>query len=137
MVRNIINNWAPKCALPGCNERSGYHKAGLSSKGTPIAKWKMFCSAHRESRKFEIDQWKMSQGCANIDAHYGFVCTASILYSEQLDINHIDSDRHNNNPENLECLCRNCHAVVTTQNQHYLNRYSNEVKLDPAHWEIV
>jgi len=133
--RNVINNHSPTCALPGCGNRVGYHNAGTSLKGSPIAKWKMFCSAHRNSRKHEVDNWKMAQKCANIDAHHGFVCTATILFPEQLDINHIDGDRHNNNPKNLECLCRNCHVSVTKQNGHHLTRYVNEVKLNPEHWE--
>jgi hypothetical protein len=131
MTRNIVNNWATQCALPGCTNKTGYHKAGLTAKGTPTAKWKMFCTAHRTKLKKEVDQWKLKQGCSNTDAHYGFVCTATILYPEQLDVNHIDGDRHNNDPKNLECLCRNCHAAVTVQSGHHLTKYVNEVELNP------
>ena len=28
-------------------------------------------------------------------------------------------------PKNLECLCKNCHARVTIENEHHLNRYEN------------
>jgi hypothetical protein len=131
MIRNVVNNYKPECALPGCSTRVSYHNAkGLS------AKWKMFCTAHRTTRKFEVDNWKLKQGCSNVDAHHGFVCTATIFGAEQLDVNHIDGDRYNSNSNNLEVLCRNCHASVTVNNGHHLNRYSNEVPLDPSNWEI-
>ena len=135
MIRSVINNYAPQCAMPGCTNKSSYHNAGKKINGTLVAKWKMFCSAHRNARKFEVDQWKMSQGCSNTDAHHGFKCTAIIFYPEQLDINHIDGNRHNADPKNLECICRNCHSAVTRQNGHHLTRYVNEVKLNPEHWE--
>jgi hypothetical protein len=31
----------------------------------------------------------------------------------QLDVNHIDANHKNNDPENLETLCANCHRLVT------------------------
>ena len=129
--RSVINNYSPMCALPGCTNRASYHNAGKKLNGSLTAKWKMFCTPHRSTRKHEVDNWKMKQKCSNIDAHHGFVCTATILYPEQLDVNHIDGDRHNNDPKNLECLCRNCHVSVTKQNGHHLTRYVNEVKLNP------
>lgn len=34
----------------------------------------------------------------------------------QLDVDHIDGDRSNNAPENLQTLCANCHRLKTKQN---------------------
>jgi 5-methylcytosine-specific restriction endonuclease McrA len=59
-----------------------------------------------------------------------------VLCSAQLDINHIDGNRHNADPSNLEVLCRNCHAIVTVEHEHHKNRYINEVSLNEALWEI-
>jgi hypothetical protein len=85
----------------------------------------MFCEYHRTTGKAAVDKWKMDSKCSNTDAHHGFKCTATITHSSQIDINHIDGDRHNNDPKNLECLCKNCHARVTIENEHHLNRYEN------------
>ena len=34
----------------------------------------------------------------------------------QLDVDHIDGDRSNNDPLNLQTLCANCHRLKTKQN---------------------
>lgn len=34
-------------------------------------------------------------------------------HSSQLDVDHIDGDRYNNNPSNLQTLCANCHRLKT------------------------
>ena len=41
--------------------------------------------------------------------HCGFVP----VHSCQLDVDHIDGDRSNNHPENLQTLCANCHRLKT------------------------
>lgn len=117
--------WAPKCALPGCNAHVGYHK----KKGNSY-KWKMFCDAHRSWLSAEVSNWKLSQGCSNVDAHHGFKCTSHIMSAGQLDVNHIDGDRHNQDESNLEILCKVCHQHVTIANGHHKNRYVNEMSLD-------
>lgn len=48
-------------------------------------------------------------------------CTASDLISNQLDVDHIDGDKTNNDPSNLVTLCKNCHALKTFQNRDFLN----------------
>lgn len=133
MTKNL---WAPKCALPDCTNRVGYHKKYNRAGQSPGYRWKMFCNFHRGAGKVVVDSWKLKQGCANTDAHHGFKCTSHITGPEQLDINHIDGDRHNNNSENLECLCGVCHSRVTIDNGHYLNRYSNQVELNPDLFEV-
>jgi predicted HNH restriction endonuclease len=35
------------------------------------------------------------------------------LHISQLDIHHVDSNRLNNNPDNLQTLCANCHRLIT------------------------
>lgn len=42
----------------------------------------------------------------------------------QMDIDHIDGDRTNNNPENKQLLCANCHRLKTQVNRDcYSKRY--------------
>jgi 5-methylcytosine-specific restriction endonuclease McrA len=126
--------WAPKCAMPGCCNLVAYHK----KKGTNF-KWKMFCEPHRDPAqlKGEADRWKLSQGCSNTDAHHGFKCTSHITDASQLDINHIDGDRRNQEPDNLEILCKVCHQRVTVDNYHHTTRYTNRVVLNPRLFEVL
>ena len=120
--------WAPKCALPECINLVSYHK-----KQGNCYKWKMFCDPHRDikQRKAKVDIWKLKQGCSNIDAHHGFKCTSHITDASQLDVNHIDGDRQNQDKDNLEILCKVCHQRVTVDNQHHTTRYTNQVPLNP------
>jgi len=134
----MTNLWAPKCALPDCIERVSYHKKyDRTGQQAPGYKWKMFCEYHRGKGKTAIDNWKINQGCSNTDAHHGFKCTSHITKPGQLDVNHIDGDRHNNNPANLEVLCRVCHQRVTTDNGHHLTRYANATHLPPELFEVT
>jgi 5-methylcytosine-specific restriction endonuclease McrA len=133
----MTNLWAPKCALPDCINRVSYHdKYNRSGQQAPGYKWKMFCTHHRGKGKTVVEDWKIKQGCSNTDAHHGFKCTSHITKPGQLDVNHIDGDRHNNDPTNLELLCRVCHQRVTTDNGHHLTRYTNSTHLPPELFEV-
>ena len=126
MAKSIINNYSIKCALPVCIHKTGYHKAYTKKDGTPAARWKMFCNYHRTGTgKAAVENWKMEKGCENSDGRYGYVCTSSITNAAQIDINHKDGNRQNQDPKNLERLCKVCHTKVTQDEKHYLNRYTN------------
>lgn len=47
-------------------------------------------------------------------------------HSCQLDVDHIDGNRNNNNPSNLKTLCANCHRIKTYENKDYVNKYDVE-----------
>lgn len=54
--------------------------------------------------------------CENIDGRLGFVCTTTILdeaQGAQLDVDHRDGNKKNNNDENLQTLCASCHRYKT------------------------
>lgn len=53
--------------------------------------------------------------CENVDGRLGFVCTTTIIWSGQLDVDHIDENPSNNTPNNLQTLCKCCHAVKSNQ----------------------
>jgi hypothetical protein len=129
--------WAPYCVFPDCNVKVGYHNRYLKEDQTPGFKWKGACEPHRTNKKIEMDKWKILQGCANVDGRYGNPCTATITGPEQIDVHHKDANRHNNNQENLECLCRNCHGMVTKQEGHSKNSYNNTIVLNTNLFEVV
>jgi 5-methylcytosine-specific restriction endonuclease McrA len=54
--------------------------------------------------------------CENLE------CTATIVDKCQLDVHHIDGDHLNNDIENLQTLCSNCHRLVTKLNMEYVNK---------------
>jgi len=135
-MSSIAKLWAPKCVMDVCNNRVSYHKKyeKLGDTG-PGFKWKSACDYHRGAGKPMFDAWKLSRGCENTDAHHGFICTSTITEPGQIDINHIDGDKRNTEPDNIECLCRVCHARVTVDNGHQHNRYNNQVFLPPELFE--
>jgi 5-methylcytosine-specific restriction endonuclease McrA len=51
--------------------------------------------------------------CENVDGRLGHKCTATIVWNGQLQVDHIDGNHSNNNPENLQTLCANCHSLKT------------------------
>ena len=52
--------------------------------------------------------------CENIDGRLGFVCTTTIIDEEwQLDADHIDGNPSNNTGDNIQTLCKCCHAIKT------------------------
>ena len=57
-------------------------------------------------KKFKKSYCENSDGRANI----GYNCTATIVSPAQLQVDHIDGNRYNNNPNNYMTLCANCHA---------------------------
>jgi hypothetical protein len=133
----IYKTWAHKCAYPTCNSLVSYHNKGSGSGSGPFFKFKTFCNHHRKGAgKAAVDNWKITAGCRNaIHQHHGIKCTSHITTASGLDINHIDGDRRNSDPDNIEVLCKMCHQHVTISNGHHRTRYTNQVRLDPALFE--
>ena len=48
--------------------------------------------------------------CENIDGRLGYTCTTTIVHDVQLDTDHKDGNHLNNDPENLQTLCKCCHS---------------------------
>ena len=105
-----------KCSMPSCWNTVGQHS-------TQRNKNKQVCERHRNARKSEVDKWKLQQGCANRDSHYGFPCVCTTIFEPStLDINHIDGNNDNRDPANIEVLCAMCHRTATIRQKHHLNQ---------------
>lgn len=44
------------------------------------------------------------------------------IHSCQLDVDHVDGNRKNNDPSNLRTLCANCHRLKTFMNKDYMKK---------------
>lgn len=76
------------------------HKEGFDS----ATEW---LNSKHPYRKYREDY------CENIDGRLGYKCTTTIIWDGMLDVDHIDEDPSNNKPENLQTLCKCCHAYKT------------------------
>ena len=86
----------------------GYHHTLLTatSKGMTATEWTNSWHPYRQHRK---------DYCENIDSRLGYKCTTTIVWDGMLDTDHIDGDPTNNRPENLQTLCKCCHAYKTNK----------------------
>jgi hypothetical protein len=73
------------------------HKAGFSN----YSEYLNYTHPYRQYRE---------NYCENIDSRLGYICTTTIVWEGQLDVDHIDEDPTNNDPKNLQTLCKCCHA---------------------------
>jgi len=112
----IIDN-REKCVVIGCN-KVGQHMGQYRKDGSVIRR--ATCDMHHGLR-YNIGGWEYKQYrkdyCENKDGRLGFECTATIIMQLMLDVDHIDGNPENNSQENLQTLCKNCHAYKTWVNQ--------------------
>lgn len=58
--------------------------------------------------------------CENQDGRLGYVCTSTIVWDGQLDVDHKNGNPSDNEEENLQTLCKCCHAYKTNVKGDYL-----------------
>lgn len=130
----------PRCQHPGCNN-PGQHTGNYRVDGTPM--FRKTCTDHhfkpiveRYGVKNMVAVLAKKAGyasttayinskhpylkyrktyCENIDGRLGFVCTTTIIWDGMLDVDHKDENPYNNDPENLQTLCKCCHAYKSNQ----------------------
>lgn len=61
---------------------------------------------------------------------YCEACGFKALHPAQLHVDHIDGSKKNNNIENLQTLCANCHAYKTAMNQDWMSSTFNQSSAD-------
>lgn len=104
----------PVCIIQGCGSYANNKGNGFFGK---------LCTKHHQERyKMGINKYKQYRKdyCENVDGRLGFVCTTNIVWNGMLDTDHIDGHSDNNDPSNLQTLCKCCHAYKTRQNKDYL-----------------
>jgi len=109
---------APTCVILGCGKPQS--SKGKDKNGAPI--YRNFCAGHHKVRT-KLKGHKKDY-CENRDGSVlGFPCTATIVDSCQLQIDHVDGDRYNNDPNNHQTLCANCHSVKTKREKNHATKY--------------
>jgi len=125
----------PVCINHGCYEPVTYsHK---DANGNP--RWRIHCS-HCQAASY--GRWPHRPGvtpfkqgiCANHDGHLGFSCITRLADAPEwakglTEIDHIDGDYANNDPENLKELCVMCHKLKGQSNGDYDNTKRNALKV--------
>lgn len=112
-----------KCSVEGCNN-IGEHTGRKRKDGTIIRRDK--CSMHHKI-EYSMNGWDYKvfrkDYCENIDGRLGFHCTSKILYPKwQLDADHVNGNPSDNRSENIQTLCKCCHAAKTKLNKDYLSK---------------
>lgn len=135
----------PVCINHGCNSEVTYsHK---DSQGNP--RWRIHCG-HCQSASY--GRWPHRPGvrpyktgrCANHDGHLGFECISSLHQAPSwakglTEVDHIDGDYTNNDPENLRELCVICHKLKGQINGDFDNtrkRSKLEVQVSKKHTNL-
>lgn len=59
--------------------------------------------------------------CENQDGRLGFTCTTNVVWDGMLDVDHIDGNPQHNEKENLQTLCKCCHAYKGYEAKDYLS----------------
>lgn len=118
-----------KCSVEGC-ENLGQHTGNYRIDGTIIRRDK--CHKHH-SMEYGINGWEYKifrkDYCENIDGRLGYFCTTTIINPElQLDCDHINGDHSDNREENIQTLCKCCHAIKTHMYRDYLPKKKKKKK---------
>ena len=100
------------CKVPGCTDR-GQH-TGNYKNGMPVYRDK--CAFHHNQDLGKVSDKKSY--CENVDGRLGFICSTKIHNRTQLDIDHIDGVKSNNDRDNLQTLCACCHRMKTLLERH-------------------
>lgn len=100
--------WRRRCSQ--CHNKHTAAKHGLSSILEITARRNGFSTAtDYTNSKHPYLKYRKTY-CENTDGRLGFVCTTTIVWQGMLDVDHINGDPSNNDPANLQTICKCCHA---------------------------
>jgi hypothetical protein len=80
------------------------------------SKRKTLSSRYRCKEIYRINRLKNEYPYAIHKKDYCEHCDFKPVHISQLDVDHVDGDKWNNDPSNLQTLCANCHRLKTHLN---------------------
>lgn len=109
-----VNHEAERGDCQRCGPEVKVRKSGVAKDGVPYWRCK---HAYKKSQLAVSRPWVFFKGdmCE--------LCSFIPEHSCQLTVDHIDGNKKNNEMENLQTLCHNCHALKTHTNNDYTNKY--------------
>ena len=116
----------PRCRCGGL--KRVYHNKGRQY----ISKCCKACAIWSQKKNSNAKNYKMHK------KDYCELCGFVAKHSSQLDVDHIDGNSFNNNVDNLQTLCANCHRLKTHENRDYVrNEFSYDADaVDPVLFTI-
>jgi len=146
-----VNHNLRYCKIEGCDKQC--HPTGVRKSDGQIKRNPHYCTQHHreyyakkngvknyptllannagfEQAKDQVNSKHPSRKhrkdyCENIDGRLGYTCTYPIdLDAGMLEVDHIDGNRNNNDPDNFQTLCCNCHCYKSYINRDKVKRYA-------------
>lgn len=99
----------PCCTLEGCNNQA----ALVQDYYNGWANYRLLCSTHHKHTWHPSLKYRENY-CENQDGRLGFACTTTVFWKGMLDVDHINGDPSDDQKENLQTLCKCCHAYKTS-----------------------
>jgi len=119
-----VHVFRPHCDVPGCDKLAQNTNTTLKPRYRR-SKWVAeeyggvghVCAKHH-AIKYRMGDWEYKVHrktyCENTDGRLGFTCTTNIIDPEwQLDADHINGNPSDCSAENIQTLCKCCHAIKT------------------------
>jgi len=114
-----VTTWdkRPKCQLDGCdNDAKFEYQYNDGTWKWRVRHGKIICQAHQKSSWHPYLRHRKSH-CENVSGFLGFKCTTNIYWNGMLDVDHKNGNPGDNRKQNLQTLCKCCHAYKTHKNK--------------------
>lgn len=108
--KNCDNTFEYRSNKKYCSRRCKQNANGIRNRGKRSIN---FFDLHSKSQIGKYIYRKYKKDCCE---KCGFIP----IHKCQLDVDHVDGNHKNNNPDNLQTLCANCHRLKTFLNKDYI-----------------